>query len=456
MKKILLIIQREYLSRVKKKSFIWMTILVPALFIGMNGLLAYLVTNGDELGDVKTVHVVDENGMFKGKLKSTSTVKFSYSDKSYADERKTFLDGDKDYLLHLTPTLADVQILSEKKPSATLVANIEGQVNELIKNKKLLDAGIDTKILEESEKGINIESKQITADGEKDAGTIMAYAIGFLTAILIYMSLFIYGAQVMRGVIEEKTSRVIEVIISSVKPFQLMLGKIIGVGMVGLTQFFLWIVISIVLSVTVLPSVLGDKLKMISQTEQVAAAGNKPGTSIQTATPTDNSAKGATTEDKKEDQDFMKKIAEQAANVPIAYTIFCFLFYFLTGYLLYSAIFAAVGSAVDNETETQQFMLPITLPLVFTFILSMNFIINNPDSQLAFWLSMIPFTSPIAMMIRIPFGVPAWQLALSMVLMVGGFLFTTWVAARIYRVGVLMYGKKASYKELAKWFFYKE
>jgi ABC-2 type transport system permease protein len=456
MNKILLIIQREYLSRVKKKSFIWMTLLVPMLFIGMNGLVVYLVTNGDELGDIKTVQVVDENGMFKGKLKSTSTVKFSYSDKSYADERKTFLDSDKDYLLHITPTLKDVQILSEKKPSATLVANIEGQVNEQIKNKKLMDAGIDLKVLEDSEKGIDIESKQITDEGEKDAGTIMAYAVGFLTAILIYMSLFIYGAQVMRGVIEEKTSRVIEVIISSVKPFQLMLGKIVGVGMVGLTQFFLWIIISVALSATLLPSMLGDKLKMVAQTEQVSAQGSQTVATETTTGTTVVIAKDSTAAPKEEEKDIKKEMMEQFANFPLGYTIFCFLFYFLTGYLLYSAIFAAVGSAVDNETETQQFMLPITLPLVFTFILSMNFIINNPDSQLSFWLSMIPFTSPIAMMIRIPFGVPVWQLALSMGLMIGGFLFTTWVAARIYRVGVLMYGKKASYKELAKWFFYKE
>ncbi len=447
MKKVLLIIQREYFSRVKKKSFIWMTILVPTLFIGMYAFLGYLIANGDELGDVKTVHVVDENGLFKGKLKSTVNIKYSYSDKSYAEERKDFLDSEKDYLLHIPATITGVQVLSPKKPSASLTSNIENQVNELLKNKKLLDAGIDTKILEDAEKGIRIESKQITADGEKDAGTIIAYAVGFLTAILIYMSLFIYGTQVMRGVIEEKTSRVIEVIISSVKPFQLMLGKIIGVGLVGLTQFALWIIISVALTGGVGSALMGDKMKEMAKTEQVSAQqmpGN-PG----------SDAVGAMAADADDESEGIK-IWEQVKNIPIAYTVFTFLFYFLFGYLLYSAVFAAVGSAVDNETETQQFMLPITLPLVFTFILSMNFIVNNPDSQLSFWLSMIPFTSPIAMMIRIPFGVPGWQLALSMILMVGGFLFTTWVAARIYRVGILMYGKKASYKELAKWFFYKE
>jgi ABC-2 type transport system permease protein len=414
----------------------------------MQALIIYITTNRDEMGDIKKVLVVDENGLFKSQLKNTPTIKFSYSNKSYAEERKALVGSENDYLLHITPTLADVQILSEKKPSAILTSNIEDQVNGIIKNKKLLDAGIDVNVLKDAEKGIDIESKQITAEGEKDAGTIVAYAIGFLTAILIYMSLFIYGTQVMRGVIEEKTSRVIEVIISSVKPFQLMLGKIIGVGMVGLTQFALWIIISIALTGTVGTAMMGSKMKEMTKTEQVAKS-TTPGTAAVNAAPAANA-------DDNNMNNEGKKIWEQVKNIPVGYTIFTFLFYFLFGYLLYSAVFAAVGSAVDNETETQQFMLPITLPLVFTFILSLNFIINNPDSQLSFWLSMIPFTSPIAMMIRIPFGVPAWQLALSMLLMVGGFLFTTWVAARIYRVGVLMYGKKVTYRELAKWFFYKE
>lgn len=225
-------------------------------------------------------------------------------------------------------------------------------------------------------------------------------------------------------------------IISSVKPFQLMLGKIIGVGMVGLTQFILWIVISVVL--TMAGGTMIAKTADHAKTEEVTKAQGAQ------ALPTHQAGNS------------MAVIMQSIESIPVTYILCCFLFYFLFGYLLYSAIFAAVGSAVDNETETQQFMLPITLPLIFTFALSQSFIINNPDSSLAIWLSMIPFTSPIAMMIRIPFGVPAWQLAASMSLMVIGFLFTTWVAGRIYRVGILMYGKKASYKELAKWFMYKE
>jgi ABC-2 type transport system permease protein len=232
----------------------------------------------------------------------------------------------------------------------------------------------------------------------------------------------------------------VEVIISSVKPMQLMLGKIIGVGMVGLTQFVLWIVISVVLST--FAGGLAVK-HMTSRAQQVTEVSKMAG------------AKGQLTE-VKQPENSAAVIMQSIESIPVVYTLSCFLFYFLFGYLLYSAIFAAVGSAVDNETETQQFMLPITLPLIFTFALAQSFIINNPDSPLSVWLSMIPFTSPIAMMIRIPFGVPAWQLALSMTLMVLGFIATTWMAARIYRVGILMYGKKASYRELAKWFMYRE
>jgi ABC-2 type transport system permease protein len=247
----------------------------------------------------------------------------------------------------------------------------------------------------------------------------------------------------MRGVIEEKTSRIIEVVISSVKPIQLMLGKIIGIGLVGLTQFLLWIVLSAVLTLgggSALMSKMG-KAKM----EQVAA-----GTQMKTTTAAQAGAAAPAP------GDLLSQAGIATGDLHIVYTLAVFLFYFLFGYFLYSAIFAAVGSAVDNETETQQFMLPITLPLIFTFVLSINFIIANPHSTLSVWLSIIPFTAPIAMMIRLPFDVPPAQLALSMGMMIVGFLFVTWVAARIYRVGILMYGKKASYKELAKWFFYKE
>jgi ABC-2 type transport system permease protein len=328
-----------------------------------------------------------------------------------------------------------VELYSKKKVGLSALSTINNQLEEILRNKQLKDAGIDAKTLATIKPDIRIDSKELTAEGEKDSSAGAAYAIGFAAAILIYMSLFIYGAQVMRGVIEEKTSRIVEVVISSVKPFQLMMGKIIGIGLVGLTQFTLWIVLSTTLVGTAGKILLKDKVNTVKtelvegkQNKAIAEASNNPALTVINAIKT--------------------------LNLP--YIFACFLVYFLGGYMIYSALFAAVGSAVDNETETQQFMLPITLPLLFTYIMSFSFIINNPDSSLSFWLSIIPFTSPIAMMVRLPFGVPDWQLALSMFLLIGGFIFTTYIAAKIYRVGILMYGKKASYKELAKWLFYKE
>lgn len=436
MHKILLIIQREYLSRVRKKSFIVLTFLVPFLFIGMSVTIGYLAVKGDDLGDEKKVQVIDESGNYTGKLASTHTITYHYDSVPYADARAHFIDNGYSFLLHISKAGDDVELLSEKKPGATTIEAIESALSHVAESRRLQLAGIDTGVLAKAQKRVEIKAKQITENGEKDAQTYTAYAVGFLAGILIYMCLLIYGTQVMRGVIEEKVSRIIEVIISSVKPFQLMLGKIIGVGLVGLTQFILWIVLTLGLS-TVGGTLLAGKAQQ--KMEQVSSVANK-----------------AELNKVKNPQDSMSIIRESLESIPVTYTVSCFLFYFLFGYLLYSALFAAVGSAVDNETETQQFIFPITLPLIFTFALSQSFIINNPDSSLSVWLSMIPFTSPIAMMIRIPFGVPAWQLALSMFLLILGFITTTLVAARIYRVGILMYGKKASYKELVKWFMYKE
>lgn len=438
MNKILLIIQREYLSRVKKKSFIVLTILVPMLFMGMFAMIGYLAMKGDDLGDEKKVQVIDESGEFANKMVNSKSVVYTFSNDNFDSARKNFIDNGYAFLLHIPPASspAPIELLSDKKPSANTIETVETALSKIAEARRLKAAGIDTAVLSQAQKRIEIKAKQITEAGEKDAQTYTAYAIGFLSAFLIYICLFIYGTQVMRGVIEEKVSRIVEVVISSVRPFQLMMGKIIGVGLVGLTQFALWIIISVTLS-TVGGTLMAGKMQ--SRVEQVTSASNvKAVKKVQTP------------------ESSMSVIKESLENIPITYTVGCFLFYFLFGYMLYSAVFAAAGSAADNETETQQFTIPVTLPLIFTFALAQSFIINNPDSSLSVWLSMIPFTSPIAMMIRIPFGVPAWQLGLSMLLLILGFMFTTWMAARIYRVGILMYGKKASYRELVKWFMYKE
>ncbi|MEJ6981311.1 ABC transporter permease [Pedobacter sp. P351] len=408
MHKTLLIIKREYLSRVKKKSFLLMTFLVPLLFLGMTGLVAYLTQTG---GDAVTkVTVIDDDGSFSNQFKNSKGLVFSSGSENLKKSKLTARVNES-FVLYIPKDIEQggkVQLVSEKKAPMFVMSEIENQINSILRYKQLKEAGIDIKTLESIKPSVTIEYKEFTDEGEKDSNASAAYAISFSAAILIYVCLFIYGAQVMRGVIEEKTSRIVEVIISSVKPFQLMLGKILGIGLVGLTQFLLWIILS-------------SLATKISSTDVIPPV-----------------------------------VLNAIETIPVGYILVTFLIYFLGGYLLYSALFAAVGSAVDNETETQQFMFPITLPLLFTYIMAFSFIVNNPNSTLSFWLSMIPFTSPIAMMVRIPFGVPAWELYLSISLLIAGFIFTTWVAARIYRVGILMYGKKTSYRELIKWFMYKE
>jgi ABC-2 type transport system permease protein len=415
MNKVLLIIQREYLTRVRKRAFIIMIFVVPGLILGMGAVISFIAKDSDQLTEQQTVKVIDQSGEFAGKFHNEKNLKFEVTIKSLAD-LKSDLKADENISALQIP--ADfkkpdaVKISSKKKPGITLIEKVEKQMNDIAITNGMLKNHIDTALLHTVKSNISLSAIEITETGDSKTNLAANISVGISCAILIYLSLFIYGAQVMRGVIEEKTSRIIEVIISSVKPFQLMLGKIIGVGLVGLTQFSAWIILSVIST-----KIAGHTLS------------NSGGIM---------SALGA------------------LSTIHFGKVLICFIFYFLSGYLLYSALFAAVGSAVDSETETQQFMFPITMPLLFTYILSVSILFRAPDSALATWLSIIPFTAPVAMMLRLPFGVPDWQLALSMFLMVIGFLFTTYVAARVYRVGILMYGKKASFKELAKWFFYKE
>ncbi|WCT10756.1 ABC transporter permease [Mucilaginibacter jinjuensis] len=445
MNKVLLIISREYLARVKKKSFVVMTFLVPGLILAMYAIIYLIATNSDELNKERTVNVMDQTGIFAGKFTNHKNIRFATTKLPLAEAKADLKKHEDDFLLVIKSDYSKsdgIQIYSEKKPNFTIASDIENQMDDIANGSNMVKAGIDTAALHGIKSNLSINAKQITDKGEEDSSIGAAYGVGIAGAILIYISLFIYGAQVMRGVIEEKTNRIIEVIVSSVKPFQLMLGKIIGVGAVGLTQFTLWIVLST--AVTVIAGNVFVKDKITPAQKEVMAKGH-PQQQVQTVP-------SGTTPPQSPAIAFYNSLK----TVNFSYILGCFIFYFLTGYLLYSALFAAVGSAVDSETETQQFMFPITLPLLFTYILSFSFLINNPDSTLAFWLSIIPFTAPVAMMVRVPFGVPDWQLALSGAMMIIGFLFTTWVAARIYRVGILMYGKKTSYKEIAKWFFYKE
>ena len=437
MSKILLIIRREYLSRVKKKSFLLMTFLVPLLIIGMYALVIALSVQGGD--SVTRVKVIDETGLFDNKLEDTETIDFEPLPKPIAEGKKMVQTDPGIFLLYIPKSGEEVkpELYSQKKAGLSVLGTIENRIKDVLKAKMLQDAGIDPKTLESIKPHVTITAKEITPEGERDSNSAAAYGIGVACAILIYMSLFIYGAQVMRGVIEEKTSRIVEVVISSVRPFQLMMGKIVGIGLVGLTQFLLWIILSASLMTLSTKFLVQDDINK-QTTEQSISKEN------------------ATIERMQQEASPTLGIIKAVQTIPFGYILSIFLIYFLGGYLLYSALFAAVGSAVDNETETQQFMFPMTLPLLFTYIMSFSFIINNPDSSLSFWLSIIPLTSPIAMMVRLPFGVPVWELALSIALLVGGFVLSTHLAARVYRVGILMYGKKSGYKELIKWFRYKE
>jgi len=439
MNKIWLIIQREYWVRVRKRSFIIMTFLSPLLFAALMVVPA-LIANSSLFKEEKTIQVLDQSGIFRGKLKNTSKIHFKYLDKDSLQARKNF-EQSQDYALLIIPNMtihspAGFKLIGKKNISLDVESYLEDELERIIREERIAAMGIKQEDLEKAKAQITIATE--TQEGKESSSGVI-YVISFLASILIYVSVFTYGSQVMRSVIEEKTNRIVEVMVSSVKPIELMLGKIIGVAGVGLTQFLLWIVLTFALSSAVMALVGGDKIAK-QQLEQVQ--GISENTDLQKDTEGNEMSAG------------LQKITKTLSNLNLPLILGAFLFYFVGGYLLYSAMFAAVASAGDNETEAQQFTLPVSLPLIVGFILAQS-IINEPNSGLAFWLSMIPFTSPVVMMVRVASGVPMWELLLSMSLLVLGFLCITWLAARIYRVGILMYGKKVNFKEIAKWMFLK-
>lgn len=443
MNKVLLIIRREYLSRVKKKSFIIMTFLTPLLIAGIYGLIGYFTYKG-----IKDTHdkvaVVSTNKTLTDQLVTDKNIEYVYVDKSLEEMKKSIKNSDYDYLLYLPEfSLSQpkgVELFGSKQAGLSLSNRISGDLEELIRNQKLKESGISQSDLDQLKTSVNIETKKIaTETGKEESSSAGASTIiAFIAGVLMFMFIMLYGIQVMRGVIEEKTSRIIEVMISSVKPFQLMMGKIIGIALVGLTQFVLWIVLTLTIS-TVAVSFFVNKDDV-----QKIATSSQGGSQISTGTPVVQAPQGP-----------IGDIQKSLAGLDFGKIITVFTFFFIGGYLFYSALYAAIGSAVDSETETQQFMMPVMMPLLLGYALSLSVITNDPYGNIAFWLSMIPFTSPIAMVVRLPYGVPNWELALSMVILVVGFIGTVWVASRIYRVGILMYGKKTTFKEMFKWFSYK-
>jgi ABC-2 type transport system permease protein len=441
MNKILLVIQREYLTRVKKKSFLVMTILGPLL---MGGILVSAMMLDKVDTEVKIIAVVDETRIFHDKFKSNDRIKFIFPGGDVSKIKNESAQAGYFGILYIPATTnlsaleKAVTIYSESQPGFEVISKIKYTIEKEINTNKYIEAGIDEKKLNEIKTEVEIRTRDLE---NKETSTPLTTGLGFGGGLLIYLFIFIYGAMVMRGVLEEKTSRIVEVIISSVKPFQLMMGKIVGVALVGLTQFLLWVVLTGIIysGITAvalsgktdkekIESMMGDRLQM-SQ----AVTGNEVPNVI---------------------PDKQARLSELMGTINFPLLIGMFIFYFLGGYLLYSALFAAIGAAVDSETDTQQFMLPVTIPLIIAYIAAIN-VMQNPQGNVAFWFSVIPFTSPIVMMVRIPFGVPWEHIVISMVLLVVGFIFTTWLAAKIYRTGILMYGKKVTYRELWRWLTYR-
>ena len=451
MNKTAIIIRREYITRVRKKSFLIMTFLTPFLFALIFIIPALVMTNEDK--DFKKIAVIEDGSdLFTNVIPDTKDTDFEYLEGvKLNDIKNNFAELGYYGVLYISPDLVAnpdaIQLISRKQPPIGLLDHISGSLEKEIEKQKLLAYNIENldEILRTINTSVRVQTIKMDETGSaRETSTGISMALAYIGGFLMYMLVFMFGSMVMRGVIEEKTNRIVEVIVSSVKPVQLMLGKIIGVALVGLTQFALWIVLTLALVMVVktnlLPEGAMEQLQQLPQSfaeaDQATAAGSA-GTTVTAEQLTE-----------------FQQIFAGALSMPWGLIIFSFVFYFLTGYLLYASLFAAIGSAVDNETETQQFMLPVTIPIILGLVVAMG-TMQNPESSLSFWFSIIPLTSPIMMMARIPFDVPAWEIALSMGLMLLTIVGAVWMAAKIYRTGILMYGKKTSYKELWKWLTYK-
>ncbi|TNE29007.1 MAG: ABC transporter permease [Bacteroidetes bacterium] len=432
MNKTWLIIQREFSSRVKKRSFLIMTILGPILF-GALMIAPALIASIPE--GPKVLVVLDESALLTGSP-GDDMHELRYLDpKQYnKDKALELLDSQEDldalFYIPVSPSgdpdfwKRNASVYGKEDISLSLEEYCSEKLETAILEHKLLAENVNPEVVANARTKVKLKTFNLSESTETESVTEVKIVVGYAAGFMIYIFIFLYAAQIMRGVIEEKSNRIVEVLISSVKPFQLMVGKVVGIGFVGVLQFTIWVVLSMVIFQATTGMMMADQL----DPEKIAAG--------------------------EQVNETAQMIFNQITSLPISEILLGFLFYFIGGYMLYGALFAAVGAAVDSETDTQQFMTPLVIPLVLALIVSSS-VIENPHSDLAFWFSMVPFTSPIVMMVRIPFDVPTWQLILSMVLLIGGFLGTTWMAGRIYRVGILMYGKKTSYKEIWKWIRYR-
>ncbi|HLT09001.1 MAG TPA: ABC transporter permease [Cyclobacteriaceae bacterium] len=433
MHKILLVIKREYLARVKKKSFLLATLITPLIFPTIMGIFLWIAFSESESEDrLRIIEVVDESNEFF--MESKDNYAFSYSGIGIEDAKELVKSGARFGFLHIPKINLDkpvgITYYSDENPSMTFVSNLEATIKRKIEELRLFNSGIDPKLISSLKTDVSIQAITLTPTGQETvSNATVNYAIGFVTGILIYTFIFVYGNQIMQGVIEEKSSRIIEILISSLKPFQLMMGKILGIGAVGLTQFLIWIfLISAVSSL-----VMGFFGQQMPQQQALEMA--NPGAASWI-----------------EESGEMGQILEVLSGIDYVQLVLTFVFYFIGGYLLYGAFFAAIGAAVDTPSDAQQFMFPVTIPLIIAYLGLFIFVLDDPNSKISFWLSVVPFTSPIAMMGRVSFGLPFHELALSMACLIGGFLFTTWMAGKIYRIGILVHGTKVGYRTLWRWF----
>lgn len=445
MNKTLLILKQEYFKRVKKKSFIILTLLIPFLFAGMFALIIFLSINDDN--EERTIAVFDESTLFLGEFENEGNTKYHFIPKEEYQEIKTKLKNTEFYALLYIPgniyTSNSAQLVSEKQLPFEITEDIERKLSQFIENEKRQKVVEESGIpdledqLRNTKTRIKLNTLKISEGGvAQKSSSIVAFIASYAMGFIIYFFVFMYGAMVMRSVMEEKKSRIIEVIISSVTPRELMAGKIIGTALVGLTQVGIWILLGGVSLLVVQGFFTPESAQQMSQSLMETQSQMNP-IMAQVA-----------------DQNKVLEVMEMIGSLNLPLILFCFIFYFLGGYLLYSSLLGAVGAAADSDEDAQQMVLPVTFPLILSIML-LFIMAKNPEGQVAFWASMIPFTSPVAMLARVPYGIPTWELLLSMFLLIITTIGAIMAAAKIYRIGLLMYGKKVNIRELIKWLRYK-
>ncbi len=434
MSKLVLIIKREFIAKVRNKSFIVMTFLSPLLFVGIAVFVGYLSTMK---ADLKTIAIHDESGMFSNEFKNDEEFKYVNLSSVPLQTLKDSIISESYEGLLVIPKLenaktfqTNIQYISNDSPGVMFIEDLEDVIAQKLTAENYQKAGLDTLAIYSAKADVSINLEKASGEQALKGLNEIKIGIGGMFGYLIMMFIIIYGNMVMRSVIEEKTSRIIEIIISSVKPFQLMMGKIIGTSLAGILQFLIWALLGLT-AMFVMSSIFGVQMGATAgvQDQVVNAAQSETAGTIQL---------------------YIKELW----NLPIGTILISFIVYFIGGYFLYSSFYASIGAAVDNETDSQQFLLPIIMPLILGVYVGFFTVMNDPHGTVATVFSMIPLTSPIVMMMRIPFGVPWWQIAISMTLLFATFLGVVWFAAKIYRVGILMYGKKPTWRELYKWLKY--